>query len=41
MVQTEDQYIFIHYALLDHLDSGETEVEANELRIMISSHLEY
>ena len=32
MVQTEDQYIFIHYALLDYLESGDTEVEASELR---------
>ena len=32
MVQTEDQYIFIHNALLDYLESGDTEIEASELR---------
>ena len=32
LVQTEDQYIFIHDALVDFLESGDTEVEANELR---------
>ncbi|XP_057299709.1 receptor-type tyrosine-protein phosphatase F-like isoform X2 [Hydractinia symbiolongicarpus] len=32
MVQTEDQYIFIHAALLDYLESGDTEIEANALR---------
>ena len=32
MVQTEDQYIFIHHALLDHLESGDTEVDVNQLR---------
>ncbi|XP_057299705.1 receptor-type tyrosine-protein phosphatase S-like isoform X1 [Hydractinia symbiolongicarpus] len=32
MVQTEDQYIFIHVALLDYLESGDTEIEANALR---------
>ena len=38
MVQTEDQYIFIHFALLDHLESGDTEIEANELRDYIKKH---
>nr|XP_047123425.1 receptor-type tyrosine-protein phosphatase F isoform X5 [Hydra vulgaris] len=32
LVQTEDQYIFIHNVLLDYIDSGETEIEASELR---------
>ena len=31
MVQTEDQYMFIHNALLDYLESQETEVDASEL----------
>ena len=38
MVQTEDQYVFIHLALLDYMESGETEVEANELRDYIRRH---
>ena len=32
MVQTEDRYIFIHDAIVDYLQSGETEVVVNELR---------
>ena len=32
MVQTEDQYIFIYDAIVDYLQSGETEVVVNELR---------
>jgi len=32
MVQTEDQYIFIHNAIVDYLESGDTEVDANDLR---------
>ena len=32
MVQTEDQYIFIHDAIVDYLQLGETEVVVNELR---------
>jgi len=40
MVQTEDQYIFIHHALLDYMESGETEVDANELREYIRKHTE-
>ena len=40
MVQTEDQYIFIHHALMDYMESGETEVDANELREYIRKHTE-
>lgn len=32
MVQTEDQYVFIHNAMLDYLEGGETEVDAHDLR---------
>lgn len=32
MVQTEDQYVFIHNALIDYMEAGETEVEASDLR---------
>ncbi|RTG84012.1 uncharacterized protein DC041_0011420, partial [Schistosoma bovis] len=31
MVQTEDQYIFIHSALLEVIDAGNTEVPARNL----------
>lgn len=40
MVQTEDQYVFIHNALLDYMESGETEVDANELREYVRKHSE-
>ena len=40
MVQTEDQYVFIHFALLDYMESGETEVDANELRDYIRKHMQ-
>lgn len=32
MVQTEDQFAYIHHALLEHIKSGDTEIEAHELR---------
>ena len=32
MVQTEDQFAYIHYALLEYIKSGDTEIEAHELR---------
>lgn len=32
MVQTEDQYAYLHYALLEFIKSGDTEIEAHELR---------
>lgn len=31
MVQTEDQYVFIHHALLAFLESDDTEVDASDL----------
>ncbi|XP_066915195.1 receptor-type tyrosine-protein phosphatase S-like isoform X3 [Clytia hemisphaerica] len=40
MVQTEDQYVFIHMALLDYMESGETEVDANGLRDYIRKHMQ-
>ena len=40
MVQTEDQYVFIHTALLDYMESGETEVDANGLRDYIRKHMQ-
>ena len=39
-VQTEDQYIFIHDEIVDNLESGETEVVANELRDYIKKQLQ-
>ena len=32
MVQTEDQYAYIHLALVEYIKAGDTEIEANELR---------
>ena len=32
MVQTEDQFIFLHQALLEFIDSGNTEIIAGDLR---------
>jgi netrin-G3 ligand len=32
LVQTEEQYVFVHETLLDYIDCGDTEVEANELK---------
>jgi len=40
MVQTEDEYIFIHRALLDYLESGDTEVDVNKLHEYIRTHTE-
>src|SRR6218665_857221 len=37
MVQTEDQYIFIHEALLEAVDSGNTEIPADNLYAHIQS----
>ncbi|XP_065058065.1 receptor-type tyrosine-protein phosphatase kappa-like isoform X3 [Rhopilema esculentum] len=36
MVQTEEQYIFIHDALLESVQCGNTEITAQDLRIMIN-----
>ena len=36
MVQTEDQYIFIHNAILDYMESDDTEVDASELNEYIN-----
>ncbi|XP_065070051.1 receptor-type tyrosine-protein phosphatase S-like isoform X2 [Rhopilema esculentum] len=32
MVQTEDQYAYIHFAVLEYIKSGDTEIEAHDLR---------
>ena len=40
MGQTEDQYIFIHDAIADYLESGETEVDVNELRDYIKKQFQ-
>ena len=32
MVQTEDQYAYIHQALVEFIKSGDTEIDASELR---------
>ena len=32
MVQTEDQYAYLHFALLEFIKAGDTEIEAHELR---------
>ena len=40
LVQTEDQYIFIHDEIVDNLESGETELVANELRDYIKKQLQ-
>ena len=32
MVQTEDQYAYIHFAVLEFIKSGDTEIEAHDLR---------
>jgi len=36
MVQTEEQYIFIHNAILESVQCGNTEITAQDLRIMIN-----
>ena len=36
MVQTEDQYIYLHFALLEFIKVGDTEVKAQELRDYIN-----
>ena len=36
MVQTEDQYIYLHFALLECIKVGDTEVKAQELRDYIA-----
>ena len=40
MVQTEQQYIFIHDALLDVVISGDTEIHVSKLRQRIEEMLE-
>ena len=32
MVQTEDQYAYLHHAMLEYIKSGDTEIQAHELR---------
>lgn len=39
MVQTEEQYIFIHDAVLDAAQSGSTEVPAAKLRQHIGTNI--
>lgn len=40
MVQTEDQYAYLHHALLEFIKSGDTEIEAHELRDYIKKKSE-
>eukprot|EP00794_Sanderia_malayensis_P008073 gene8073-8937_t len=40
MVQTEDQYAYLHHALLEYIKSGDTEIQANELRDYIKKKIE-
>lgn len=40
MVQTEQQYIFIHDALLDAIISGDTEIHASKLRKHVQDMIE-
>lgn len=39
MVQTEVQYVFIHHAIMEYLQTGETEIPANQLRGYIKKKL--
>lgn len=41
LVQTEEQYIFIHDALLEAVKSGVTEVEADEVSSRIEALVTY
>ena len=40
MVQTEEQYVFVHDALMDYIESSGTEIDVNQLSEYIRSKSE-